>query len=105
MLLPLLALGLTSLFGVRTIFGHRMLLLLPIFVIPVWGSLNGVLLNISSTVVGELVRVIGMPARIEGNSIFIPYGHIIIAEGWSGGRCFVMSLLVGFLLAYVNCCS
>lgn len=102
MLIPLLALGLTSLFGVRTIFRHRMLLLLPIFVIPVWGSLNGVLLNISSTVVGELVRVIGMPARIEGNSIFIPYGHIIIADGCSGLRYFVISLLLGYLLAYMN---
>src|SRR5690625_7499651 len=98
MLLPLLALGLTSLFGVRTIFGHRMLLLLPIFVIPVWGSLNGVLLNISSTVVGELVRVIGMPARVEGDRILIPYGHIIIADGCSGLRSFVLLLMLGYLL-------
>ena len=102
MLIPLLVLGLTSLFGVRTIIRHRMLLLLPIFVIPVWGSLNGVLLNISSTVVGELVRLIGMPARIEGNSIFIPYGHILIADGCSGLRYFVISLLLGYLVAYLN---
>lgn len=102
MLIPLLVLGLASLFGMRTIIRYRMLLLLPIFVIPVWGSLNGVLLNVSSTVVGELVRLIGMPARIEGNSIFIPYGHILIADGCSGLRYFVISLLLGYLLAYLN---
>ncbi|MDQ2076186.1 exosortase/archaeosortase family protein [Marinimicrobium sp. ABcell2] len=102
MLLPLLVLALTCLFGVRTVFAHRMLLLLPIFVIPIWGSFNGVLLNISSLVVGELVRLIGMPARIEGNSIFIPYGHILIADGCSGLRYFVISLLLGYLVAYLN---
>jgi exosortase len=101
-LLPLLVFGLAGLFGGRTIVQHRMLLFLPIFVIPVWGSFNGVLLHISSVVVGELVLLIGMPARIEGNSIFIPYGHILIADGCSGLRYFVISLLLGYLVAYLN---
>src|SRR5690625_4993024 len=60
------------------------------------------MLNIFSMVLGELVLSIVMPSLIEGNSIFIPYGHIIIAYGCSGLLYFVISLLLGYLLAYMN---
>src|SRR5690625_7037562 len=63
MLLPLLALGLTSLFGVRTIFGHRMFLLLPLFVIPVWGRLNGVVHKIRCTAAGGVGGMLGQQER------------------------------------------
>lgn len=102
LLLPILALAIAGAFGIRTALAHRFLLLLPIFAIPIWGSLNGVLLDMSSFVVGELVRLAGMPALIEGNSIFIPHGHILIADGCSGLRYFVVALFLGYLIAYLN---
>lgn len=101
-LLPLLALLLASVFGLRQVFHHRLLLLFPIFAIPVWDYLNDPLLVMSSFVVGEMVRLVGMPAIIEGNSIFIPHGHILIADGCSGLRYFVIALTMGYLISYLN---
>lgn len=102
LLLPLLILAVASIFGIRTALEHRFLLLLPLFATPIWGSLNGILLDISSFMVGGLVRLAGMPALIEGNSIFIPHGHILIADGCSGLRYFVIALFLGYLIAYLN---
>lgn len=101
-LLPLLALALLPLFGLRTLAEHRYLLLLPIFILPLWDYLNEPLLRLSSIVVGELVRMIRMPALIEGSSIYIPYGVIMIADGCSGIRYFVISLTLGYLISYLN---
>ncbi|MGD8175231.1 exosortase/archaeosortase family protein [Marinimicrobium sp. ARAG 43.8] len=89
-------------FGWKTIFRYRFLLLFPVFAIPVWGSLNDLLLEGASAVVGELVRLVEMPALIQGNSIFIPYGHIVIADGCSGLRYFVVALTIAFLIGYLN---
>lgn len=89
-------------FGRSTAWRHRMLLLLPLFAIPFWDYLNGTLLYLSSAVVGQLVRFAEMPAVIEGSSIFIPHGHILIADGCSGLRYFVVALLLGYLVGLLN---
>lgn len=89
-------------FGGRTLLRHRLLLLFPVFALPVWGSLNGLLLDGASLVVGELVRWVGIAANIRGNSIYIPYGHILIADGCSGLRYFVIALTLAYLVAYLN---
>lgn len=101
-LLPLLALLLAAVFGLKQVFRHRLLLLFLLFAIPVWDYLNGPLLAMSSFVVGEMVRMAGMPALIEGSSIFIPHGHILIADGCSGLRYFVIALTLGYLISYLN---
>lgn len=101
-LLPLLILLFTAVFGIKQVFRHRLLLLFPVFAIPVWDYLNGPLLAMSSFIVGEMVRMAGMPALIEGSSIFIPHGHILIADGCSGLRYFVVALAMGYLIAYLN---
>lgn len=101
-LLPLLALLLAAVFGLKQVCRHRLLLLFPLFAIPVWDYLNGPLLAMSSFVVGEMVRMAGMPALIEGSSIFIPHGHILIADGCSGLRYFVIALTMGYLISYLN---
>lgn len=101
-LVPLLILLLMAVFGARQVFHHRLLLLFSIFAIPLWDYLNGPLLAMSSFVVGEMVRMAGMPAIIEGSSIFIPHGHILIADGCSGLRYFVVALAMGYLIAYLN---
>lgn len=102
LLLPILILAYGFIYGWRTILRHRILLVFPIFAIPIWGSLNGVLLEGASLVVGELVRLAGMPAVIQGNSIYIPFGHILIADGCSGLRYFVVALTVAYLIGYLN---
>jgi exosortase len=89
-------------YGLKTAFAHRILLLLPIFTIPVWEQLNDILVNLSGFVVGNLVQMINMPAVIEGNSIFIPYGHIVIADGCSGLRYFEIALALAFIIGLLN---
>lgn len=101
-LLPLLVMVVSACFGIKTAFQHRFLLLLPVFAIPVWDQLNNVLVNLSAFIVGEMVRSIQMPALIDGNSIYIPYGHILIADGCSGLRYFVIALTIGYIIGYLN---
>lgn len=101
-LLPLLALVVAACFSIKTAIRHRLLLLLPIFSIPVWDQLNDPLLNMSAAIVGKMVRAINMPALIDGNSIYIPYGQILIADGCSGLRYFVIALAIGYVIAYLN---
>lgn len=102
LLLPALISAYAMVFGWKTVFHHRILLVFPIFAIPIWGSLNNLLLESASLMVGELVRLIEMPALIMGNSIYIPYGHILIADGCSGLRYFVIALTLAYLISYLN---
>src|SRR5690554_3842841 len=101
-LLPLFALTLGAIYGPSSAFTHRFLLALPIFAIPVWDQLTNFLVDLSGTVVGKLVRLVDMPAVIDGNSIFIPYGHILIADGCSGLRYLVIALAMGYIIGYMN---
>lgn len=89
-------------FGVRAAKEHIILLLLPVFAIPIWDQLNNTLVDWSAFVVGELVRLMSMPAVIDGNSIFIPDGEIVIADGCSGLRYFTISLAIAYLISYLN---
>lgn len=89
-------------YGFRTAFSHRMLLLLPVFSLPVWDGMTDQLVNLSSIMVGVMIRVLDMPAIIEGNSIIIPAGHIIIADGCSGIRYFQIALALAFIIGVLN---
>jgi exosortase len=102
LLLPLLSLLVAAIFGWRTSYQHLMLLAMPIFAIPIWDQLNDPLVNLSSFVVGHMVQAINMPAMIDGNSIFIPSGHIVIADGCSGLRYLEIALSLGYLISYLN---
>ena len=46
-----------------------------------------------------MVRVIAIPAVIDGNSIFVPDGEIVIADGCSGLRYFTISLAIAYLIS------
>lgn len=89
-------------FGVAATREHIFLLLLPIFAIPVWDQLTNPLVNLSGFIVGEMVRLIAIPAVIDGNSIFVPDGEIVIADGCSGLRYFTISLAIAYLISYLN---
>lgn len=102
LLLVLLALLFACCFGVKVVLSHRLLLLLPIFIIPIWDQLNEPLVNLSGFMVGKMVQTIDMPAVIEGNSIFIPFGHIVIADGCSGLRYFEIALALAYIISLLN---
>lgn len=72
------------------------------FALPLWGILNGPLVEISAAVVGKAARLSGMTLLMDGSNIFIPYGRLYIDDGCSGLRYFVIGLLMAYLISYLN---
>jgi len=101
-LLAIIIFLLASVFGFHALRQNFKLLLFPIFAIPVWDQLTDPLVNLSGLVVGKLVRLIELPAVIDSNSIFIPYGEIVIADGCSGLRYLTISLAIAYIISYLN---
>lgn len=101
-LLAVIAFLLASVFGSSVLRQHFKLLALPIFAIPIWDQLTDPLVNLSGLVVGEMVRLIKLPAVIDSNSIFIPHGEIVIADGCSGLRYLTISLAIAYIISYLN---
>lgn len=75
---------------------------LLVFALQAWGSLNGLLLAAASSVVGTVVGWMSIPTLIDGNSITLPYGVILIADGCSGLRYFVIALALAWILSINN---
>ncbi len=73
-----------------------------IFALPFFGQFNDILVSMSASIVGILVHFFGITALVEGQNIFIPSGHIYIADGCSGLRYFTISILLGYLLSILN---
>jgi EpsI family protein len=71
------------------------------FAIPIWDYLNNVLLHITVIVVQELVRRSNITAYIEGSSIFLSTGEILIASGCSGLRYIIVGSFLSVLSAYL----
>jgi exosortase len=101
-LLPILYCAIAFIFGVKKLWQLRFLLLMPLFVLPIWDYLNNGLVQLASSIVGEMVRAVRIPALIDGSSIFIPSGHIMIADGCSGLRYLIISLALGYTISYLN---
>ena len=91
-----------SVFGFRKIWDNRLVFLLPIYIIPFWDYINDSLVNLSSYMVGLMVTMTKMPALIDGNSIHIPAGQIIIADGCSGLRYLIISLALAHIISALN---
>jgi exosortase/archaeosortase family protein len=49
-----------------------------------------------------MVQLVALPAVIEGNSIFIPFGQIVIADGCSGLRYFEIALALAYIIGLLN---
>lgn len=86
---------------------HRLISFLPYILLlslslPFWGDLIPALVNLASAVVGTWVSWMNMPALIEGNSITVPYGRLIIEDGCSGIRYFAISILLAALTSILN---
>lgn len=72
------------------------------FTLPLLSQLNDLLISISSVITGKLVATSNITALIEGNSISIPGGKIIIADGCSGLRYLTISILLGYIICLLN---
>ncbi len=101
-LLFLIACTFVCVFGAQILRQEIILLLLPIYAIPIWDQLVNPLVNLSGFMVGKMVQQINIAAVIDNNSIFIPYGEIIIADGCSGLRYFTISLAIAYIISYLN---
>lgn len=102
LLIVALTLYLAASFSARTAFQLLPLIGLLFFVVPIWAELNDALVGISSLVVGFLVDSVHLTAMIEGNTILIPSGRIVIADGCSGLRYLTISLLLGYIISLIN---
>lgn len=101
-LVGILFLTVANLYGFSTAWQKRFLLAMPIFTLTAWDHLNGGLVSLSASVVGYAVGLLNIPAVIDGSSIFIPFGHIVIADGCSGMRYLIIALAIGYLIGYLN---
>ena len=85
-----------------TMLGTLPILGLLFFTIPIWSELTGVLVELSTLVVGKMVKLSNLTVLIDGSSLFIPSGTIHIADGCSGIRYLIISLLMGYILILIN---
>lgn len=84
-----------------------MLAILPIlglllFTITIWSELTSTLVYLSTIAVGKAVKLSNLTVLIDGSSLFIPSGTIYIADGCSGIRYLIISLLMGYILILIN---
>jgi exosortase len=85
-----------------TMLGTLPILGLLFFTIPIWSELTSMLVELSTLVVGKMVKLSHLTVLIDGSSLFIPSGTIHIADGCSGIRYLIISLLMGYILILIN---
>ena len=72
------------------------------FAIPIWDLLNGTLQRLTVAVVSLWIRIVDVPAYIEGNFIHIPSGTFEVAGGCSGLHAFIVGLALAWLMAILH---
>lgn len=88
--------------GFRQSWLYKGVLFLPLFATSIWGELSPAAMHLSGYIVGHLVEFVGITAFIDGTTITLPYGQIIIADGCSGLRYILIALALGQMLACLN---
>ena len=73
-----------------------------IFCLPLFDSLNEQLVDLSAWAVGGMLHITPITSFISGNSITLPAGSLIIADGCSGLRYLVIGLAIANLAASMN---
>ena len=102
LLLPLILLSVVTLIcGVRAL----KLFLFPIgfiyFAIPIWDYTVNFLQGITVHVVGVIVQLTHLTAFIEGDTIKLPSGDIVVAYGCAGVKYLIISAALSFLSSYI----
>lgn len=88
--------------GFKQSWRYKGVLFLPLFATSIWGELSPAAMHLSGYIVGHLVEFVGITAFIDGTTITLPYGQIIIADGCSGLRYILIALALGQMLACLN---
>ncbi|PPK52715.1 exosortase/archaeosortase family protein [Marinobacter persicus] len=70
--------------------------------LPIWADFIPALVALASAVVSYWIQLFDMTALIEGNSITLPWGRLIIADGCSGIRYFAISILLAAVVSILN---
>ena len=97
-LLPIILFLCWSLLGLRSTKALAPSISLLIFVIPIWDYLTPMLVDASSYVVTLFIERSNIVALIDGNSIYLPYGRIDIADGCSGLRYLTIAIALVYYL-------
>lgn len=74
-----------------------------LFTLPLWSG--QFLVELSSWAVGFILKLFNLTLHIQDNLITTPWGTIVIADGCSGLRYLVISLLLAYLLWLLNAYS
>jgi exosortase len=99
MLMPLVLLAfLASILGLKAGLAIAPSVLFIYFAIPLWDYFNPLLVSMSSATVTNAVELVGIPALINSNTITLPYGSLVIADGCSGLRYFTIALALSVYL-------
>ncbi len=81
-------------------------LLFPIgyllFAIPIWEALVPVLQPLTTSAVGALCEVLGIPTHLDGNIVHIPNGVFAISEGCAGNHYFVAAITLAALYGHLE---
>ncbi|KZZ68026.1 hypothetical protein A3765_00745 [Oleiphilus sp. HI0130] len=94
MLVPILFFGVSSIGGLKAAAHFIIPLLYILFAIPVWDYLNPLLQSLTTFIATSVVETINIPALINGNIINLPYGALEIANGCSGLRYLIVTLIL-----------
>ncbi len=77
-------------------------LLIISFAIPIWDPLPPILQEMTTDVVFQAIRLLGVPALREGHLIILPAGQLAINESCSGLSYLLAALTLGMLYAHLN---
>lgn len=69
--------------------------------IPLWDVLISSLQDLTVFVVSHITQWMGITAYIENNTVELPYGMLVIADGCAGLNLFLVSLSVGAIYSYM----
>jgi len=69
--------------------------------VPVWEVVNGTLQSLTTLVVGQLLRITGVPAFVDGNMVHLAAGTFEIAGGCSGLHFFIVGIALATLYGEV----
>jgi exosortase len=99
LLLPIMFSIILCIYGWRIAIKAAPAIAFLIFAIPIWDHLNPMLVELSTTTVMWAVEFVRIPALISGNMVTLASGSLVIADGCSGLRYFIVALaLVSYII-------
>ncbi|WDE05013.1 exosortase [Thalassomonas viridans] len=86
-----------AVFGYHNLKKFLIPLLLLFFTVPSWSIVSPIFQAIAANAVATISMLIGIPTYIEGNSVAIPNGTFLVAEGCSGVRYILVALSIALI--------